>query len=175
MRDTVQGTNGSDTLSGTSADELFNGMNGDDFITGGAGSDVLYGHQGDDNLSGGSGNDFIHGEFGDDTISGGSGTDYTTGGQGNDVFIFNDNSDFMQIGDFTVGEDIIQFNGAGTFTLLGLTDVGTFGVDLEFETSDGGTEILRLKGHSAADINQSDFFSLAGSGTVDFDSLIPFT
>ena len=57
--------NGSDTITGSSADDVVFGQEGNDTIHGGAGDDVIYG---------GSGNDTIHGDAGNDYIDGGAGT-----------------------------------------------------------------------------------------------------
>ena len=70
---------GSDTITGSSADDVIFGQEGNDNIHGGAGDDVIYG---------GSGNDTIHGDAGNDYIDGGAGNDYIDGGAGNDIIVY---------------------------------------------------------------------------------------
>lgn len=84
------------TVTGGSADDVFNGGSGPDSFTGGDGSDRLRGSGGDDvihggaghdaELFGGDGNDQLYGEDGDDRIRGGAGNDAEDGGAGNDTF-----------------------------------------------------------------------------------------
>jgi VCBS repeat-containing protein len=81
------GTNGSNTITGTSGSDIMLGLNGNDTLNGGSGSDMLLGGSGDDTLNGGAGNDVLDGGKGDDTLDGGSGDDLELGGQGSDVFI----------------------------------------------------------------------------------------
>jgi hypothetical protein len=69
------GGNGSDTLTGNDARNIFYGGVGDDVLTGFGGDDTLYGGNGDDRLDAGAGTDFLEGDNGDDTLSGGPDVD----------------------------------------------------------------------------------------------------
>jgi len=61
----------SDTLTGTSGDDVIFGAGGSDSLVGGAGNDTLYGGMGLDTLTGGAGNDvFAFGSLGDFRSSG---------------------------------------------------------------------------------------------------------
>ena len=91
---TITGTPRSDTLVGTSGDDVICGLGGtdtivggkgDDIIRGGAGRDQIAGGGGDDELSGGAGSDSLLGGSGDDAIGGDAGRDNLSGGNGDDA------------------------------------------------------------------------------------------
>lgn len=71
----------------------------------------------DDTIDGGAGNDSLYGQEGDDRIIGGLGTDYMQGGIGADVFVATDGDTQDIIGDFVIGEDMLDVlgldNGSG--------------------------------------------------------------
>jgi Ca2+-binding RTX toxin-like protein len=69
----VYGGRGDDTLSGSSADNIFIGNEGNDTITGFEGDDTIYAGDGNDTLSGGPGDDLLSGDLGSDTFDGGDG------------------------------------------------------------------------------------------------------
>ncbi|MEX0320084.1 MAG: Hint domain-containing protein [Ruegeria sp.] len=79
----------------------------DDTLNGGAGDDRIYGQEGDDVITGGTGNDYIEGGIGDDTIA-------LTDGGGTDI-----------VGDFTIGEDLLDVSGLtdANGNPIGLKDV----------------------------------------------------
>ncbi len=100
------GTTGSDTIQGTSADEIIYGLEGNDVLYGNGGYNMLYGEPGNDSLYGGGngnrvygglGNDYLnggdnggnvlYGEEGDDILEGDGGLDVLIGGTGNDTYI----------------------------------------------------------------------------------------
>ncbi|MEQ8967680.1 MAG: calcium-binding protein [Azospirillaceae bacterium] len=83
------GTNGSETVTGTFyADSfyMYGGSdtvyaeNGDDYVSAGSGVDYVFGGDGDDQVFGGDDGDYLFGELGEDTIYGGGGDDYIVGG-----------------------------------------------------------------------------------------------
>ncbi|SLN71521.1 Poly(beta-D-mannuronate) C5 epimerase 7 [Roseovarius albus] len=84
-----------------------------------------------DTIDGGAGDDRIYGQEGDDLITGGLGDDYIEGGIGEDVFSITENGGFDTIGDFVIGEDLLDVStlpdGSG-----GLVDTSNVTV-----TSDG--------------------------------------
>ncbi|MBD2249604.1 calcium-binding protein [Nostoc sp. FACHB-888] len=104
--ESIDGTTGSDTIQGTSADEIIYGLEGNDVLYGNGGYDILYGEPGNDSLYGGGnanrlygglGNDYLnggdnggnvlYGEKGDDILEGDGGLDVLIGGIGNDTYI----------------------------------------------------------------------------------------
>jgi len=78
------GTDGADTLVGTSAANIIFGFDGADVIKGLAGADRLYGGLGDDVLKGAKGADFLSGGEGDDVLKGGKGADSLFGDEDDD-------------------------------------------------------------------------------------------
>ncbi|MEN9061862.1 calcium-binding protein [Ponticoccus litoralis] len=134
--DDVVGGAGHDWLYGENGNDVLNGWGGNDLLYGGDGNDRLYGQQGNDTLNGGvghdrlfgsTGNDSLLGGDGDDVINGGQGSDVVVGGMGADTFEFKSddlvdwdelsgsaadkNSQLDLIADFTIGLDVIHFNG----------------------------------------------------------------
>ena len=114
----MNGTNGNDTLVGTTSPsgDVIYGRDGDDTIIGKGGNDQLYGGRGDDTIYGGDqtfseafrgnvilygneGNDVLYGSWGNNTFDGGDGDDFiidsgvdmtAEGGAGNDIYIHNE-------------------------------------------------------------------------------------
>lgn len=82
--DVIDGTRGSDTLTGTPAPDVIFARAGDDTAYGRDGADVLYGQAGDDDLHGRDGRDVILGGAGADTVHGGADGDIAYGGDGGD-------------------------------------------------------------------------------------------
>ncbi|MFB2805834.1 calcium-binding protein, partial [Microcystis sp. BLCC-F209] len=74
--DNISGLDGNDTLSGLGGNDNIYGGNGNDVVNGDAGNDDLAGDNGNDSLNGGVGNDLLRSDLGNDTINGGSGFDY---------------------------------------------------------------------------------------------------
>ena len=95
-------------------------------ITGNALDNLIYGGAGDGSLNGGTG---------DDTLKGAKGNYTLTGGNGNDVFIYESNSDYHVITDYTTGDDIVSINSS-------ITSGAVSGNDVLFTIGDG---ILKLK------------------------------
>lgn len=100
------GTDGDDTIIGTSSYALF--------ALGGAGDDTIVGNMGNDILSGGAGNDTLTGNDGDDRLFGGDGDDRLEGGDGNDILMGGAGNDTL-IGGY--GDDEL-FGGDGDDTIL---------------------------------------------------------
>lgn len=103
VTDTVYGTTSNDVLYGTVAQDHLRGENG---------NDTLYGEYGDDYLQGGSGNDYVYGGAGNDTVHGNNGNDTLYGGDGDDVLNGYQMSDLIYGGD---GADIFTFRNGYTF------------------------------------------------------------
>ena len=65
--DSIEGTSGRDVIVGLGGNDRIRGAEGDDVICGGAGSDELEGGDGDDYVDGGDGSDSVRGDKGRDT------------------------------------------------------------------------------------------------------------
>ena len=144
----INGTNLSETLTGTGGDDRIFGFGGQDILLGnlgndelwgGAGHDRLFGGKGDDQLHGETGNDQIYGdegndllfgEAGDDLLFGGAGSDRLFGGAGNDKLTGNAGADVFvlavgqgvdNIRDFRLGEDQIGLSNGLTYGQLSIT------------------------------------------------------
>jgi Ca2+-binding RTX toxin-like protein len=111
------GTDESEVLSGSLADDQIYGNGGDDQIDGRAGMDFIYGGAGNDVIDGGAGPDIISGDDGDDVMAAGADGSSVGGGAGNDVYLFN-------MGDGALFID----NTPGTVS--GETDTLSFGKDI---------------------------------------------
>lgn len=90
---TVLGTEGDDSLTGTSKKDVFVALGGNDVILGlggndlvcaAAGNDVVKGAAGDDEIRAGGGSDVLKGGDGRDGLRGGGGSDRLAGGAGAD-------------------------------------------------------------------------------------------
>jgi len=88
---TINGGDGVDSLTGSTADETLNGNLGADTVNGAGGADTVNGDTfgsllgGNDTVSGGTGNDTVSAQGGNDTLNGGGGDDTLNGGGSNDV------------------------------------------------------------------------------------------
>lgn len=82
---TIVGTNGNDSLRGTSRADVIDARGGNDTIAGRGGNDVICGGNGNDTLKGNGGNDKLYGGAGRDALNGGSGRDSCSGGTGRDT------------------------------------------------------------------------------------------
>jgi len=112
-----------------------------------------------DTLDGQAGNDSIYGQEGDDLITGGQGDDYLEGGIGADTFVATDGDVRDRIGDFTVGEDLLDISalslpGGGPVTTadITVTSDGQGGSILNFPN---GEQIV-LRGVSPSEIDTEE-------------------
>ncbi len=107
---TIPGTNGNDTLTGTSEDDSINGGNGADTLDGAEGDDTLSGGNGEDTLAGGEGDDTLAGGNGDDVLDGGAGDDAVDGDRGDDVLVYvaSENADSEDFYDGAQGQDTLH-------------------------------------------------------------------
>ena len=101
---TVDGGRGNDVISGNGRSERFVGGENDDLIKGGSGADILGGDGYNSLYDDFGGNDTIDGGRGEDRIDGGMGRDRLTGGREADLFVFNHNSRYDKITDFSQSE-----------------------------------------------------------------------
>jgi len=101
--ESVNGSQGNDSIVGTSGNDVINGQAGLDTVRGLGGNDKIYGGAGADSLDGGDGNDSIYTNAGNDVLVGGAGHDLLvalggsttstlTGGDGADTFWLDSNT-----------------------------------------------------------------------------------
>ena len=110
--ETINGTDDTDLLQGTSAPSYVLGKAGDDDLSGGAGNDTIYGSYGSDLLFGEDDNDVLYGEQDADYLEGGAGNDTLDGGLGVDTLIGGAGNDTYYLG--YDAADVIDDQGAPT-------------------------------------------------------------
>lgn len=166
------------------------GTSGTDVLTGGSGDDDLDGLAGTDTLSRGAGNDNLNAGSNDDDLTGGAGQDYLLGGNGNDDYFYavGDGFDVMREAGESTGNDNdrIKF-GAGidigdlTFTRVGNTDlvididnggfVGQIVIEDQFNYASGGghVEWIEFSDTSTYDLDGQNWttYGTAGDDTID--------
>lgn len=154
--DKLIGEGGRDLLNGGNANDRLYGGNGRDTLIGENGNDKLYGQGGHDALEGGAGKDTLSGGGGNDTLEGGQGDDTLLGGNGTDVFVFADDLTRADtIGDFQIGQDIIQIG------FYGFTDIADLAL-----SQDGANAVITLSERDSITIQNV----LVGNlGNADFD------
>lgn len=105
------GSDGRDTIKGSTKGDRLDGKANDDSLTGDQGEDRIIGGNGDDILAGGSG---------DDTLVGGTSQDKLTGGGGRDTFQYGRPSEGADtLTDFSASEDVIELTDGDAFGLNG--------------------------------------------------------
>lgn len=180
--DTIIGTSTPNTLRGGDGNDTLYGANGDDNIQGNAGNDTLYGGANNDILFGGRGIDTLFGDDGNDRLSGQGGIDILEGGKGNDVLLGQGGSDFLNGGGTTSGEKDVLIGGRGADTfILGVegdvlydNEPGRGAQDRalikDFDLSEGDRVQLAgvasdyvVENYGAGDAKTRLFFSQAGS------------
>ncbi|WP_210496220.1 calcium-binding protein [Microvirga antarctica] len=120
--ESIQGSDGADTLYGGGSADTLSGGSGGDHLHGGAGGDWIGGGAGDDDLWGDDGTDVLSGEDGDDDLDGGAGNDSLSGDAGADTLEGGDGNDVLQGG---AGNDRLS-GGRGTDVLTGGTGRDVF-------------------------------------------------
>ena len=193
----VRGSQFSDTITGSDADNVLKGNRGNDTITGGLGADVLLGDDGDDTLTGNVHDDNLDGGAGDDVLNGGGDRDILSGGDGNDILRGDGVSGFdaggNQLTNFSfedsgaTADDVQQSYGLTTTDLPGWTRTAAdrpvrlatsaSGVTpfqgtkaLELDDGTGNVEISQTIKGLDADENLSLFLNSAGLTTDDSSS-----
>ncbi|MBW8328284.1 MAG: VCBS domain-containing protein [Thiobacillus sp.] len=156
---TMTGTSGGTTMTGTANNDHIQGLAGNDTLNGGDGNDLIVGGMGNDTLNGGNNNDWLVGGAGTDTLNGGSGNDTLIGGTGNDTLTGG------------LGADVFRWELADAGT------VATPAVDTvtDFDTVDNSDkldlrDLLQGESHAGADAgNLADYLHFsynAGTGTT---------
>ncbi len=191
----IYGTEGADTLTGTSGrrnyiyglggNDTLNGKELDDTLDGGAGSDRLYGMAGNDTLYGGEGNDTLSGSTGSDILVGGPGNDSLDGGPGADTYRFNrgdgadtvsttsaTNEDTLEFGAGIAPADVVFTKGSGSGMVLkiaGTSDQISFGQWFASDT----TKVGRIRFADGTEWSLADIKArpVAVNGTEGADTL----
>lgn len=160
--ESVYGSPGQDTQTGSNQDEELWGGDGNDSIDGGSGNDTIYFEGGDDTVRGGQGNDYIDDNDGwwDD-----DGRTEVYGGQGNDTVYASDGDDKLYGED---GDDRL-YGEQGSDTL----DGGTGGDRL---SGGGGTDRFVFKdgygNDTITDFNEgSEIVDVSSSGITSFSDI----
>ncbi|MBC6436659.1 MAG: hypothetical protein GDA52_00660, partial [Rhodobacteraceae bacterium] len=121
----LDGTDASDTLTGSSGRDSVDGGAGNDRLIGRADNDVINGGVGRDTLAGNRGDDTLDGGRYSDTLIGGHGDDVLTGGKWKDTFAFDTGHGDDVITDFEDGMDLIQITASDVgFDDLAIADEG---------------------------------------------------
>ncbi|MGQ7793183.1 M10 family metallopeptidase C-terminal domain-containing protein [Faunimonas sp. B44] len=143
----VVGTQGNDTITGSS---------GDNVLSGHTGNDTIYGGIGNDTLNGGDGNDLLYGGFGTDTVNGGAGDDViyvldgefgddVDGGAGTDTYNFASFANYYVVINLGAGTSQVYSSGGAAFgpqnTVANIENV-TGGALNDIITGSSGNNIL---------------------------------
>lgn len=139
----ISGSNESQTLNGTLANEVILGLDGDDIINTNGGNDEVLGGAGDDTITGANNEETFYGGDGNDTLRGLGSNDRLFGGEGSDKLYGGDGQDILR-GDN--GNDDL-FGDAETDQLY-----GGFGSDRLY----GGDGNDHLHGENGSDILNGD-------------------
>ena len=155
---TKTGTNGNNTLYGTSDSDVLDGRGG---------NDILFGRSDGDILRGGDGNDALYGQGGDDTLIGGRGDDLLSGGSADNTFVFAFNSGEDVITDFISDVDrddnVIDVRGYGIESFADLReqiDENAAGVTIDLGKAAGGSgnvNTVTLLDVDENDLGSNDF------------------
>lgn len=144
----IAGTNGADTINGTQGNDTILALGGADTVNGRGGDDVIEGGNGNDTLNGGDGNDRIEGDNGADVINGGAGRDFLTGDAGNDIIDGGAGDDGVLSGGD--GSDIVS-GGGGDDTLDGDDGADTLSGGADDDTLFGGDGNDQMAGDGGDD------------------------
>ena len=157
----VQGSQGRDVITGSTAANTLDGGRSNDSILGGNGDDTLLGGLGADTLDGGANNDLLFGGNGSDTLTGGSGVDqfkFFSPSQGLDL-----------ITDFSAASEQIQVVSGGFGALpLGTLAAANFRLAAEplpasaVFVYDGATRVLSFDSDGSGVGGAVSFAQLAG-------------
>jgi Ca2+-binding RTX toxin-like protein len=121
-------------------------------LGGSYGDDSLIGDDGENRITGWDGADKIDGGKGKDVIVGGAGDDMLYGGGDADTFVFEAGSGKDHVGDYTVGDDMLDFSAfASTGATYSAAQVGS---DAVFTFSTG--EVVVLDGVTLAGMTMLD-------------------
>ena len=176
VQNSITGTVGNDTLSGTDLNDRIVGQAGNDIISGGEGNDILEGGVGNDTLYGNAGNDLLSGGIGMDVLRGGAGNDTLKGGDDNDQLYGGAGDDTLSGGK---GSNTL-FGGAGDDSLMGGAGIDFLYGGQGNDTLEGGAgsdTFIWQSGDNGTVLNPtldtiSDFSAGAGGDKLDLSNLL---
>lgn len=163
----VVGSSTNEILLGFAGDDTLDGNDGDDGIVAGAGGDQLDGGLGDDDLRGGEGRDTLFGGEGDDDADGNAHRDDIDGGAGYDSLSGRGGSDTLNGGldkDWSHGgngDDLLE-GGAGCDTLIG-------GIGRDTLEGGIGNDVFRYKDVAQSPSGTPDLIADFKSGSDRID------
>lgn len=169
----LDGGAGTDTIQGTSSDDVFDFSGGlrienIEAVQGGDGNDVVTGGISDDNFFGDGGNDALFGGGGADRLSGGEGLDRLSGGTGADIFVIEDGG-LDTIADFNlVDGDALDLSAL--VDLQGVDDIDAY-LRIE-ETGEGDTMVKINVGGTGNDADFTNVALLEGVTGLSVNDLI---
>lgn len=143
----IYGTEGNDTIHGTSGKDVIIALEGNDKVFGKGGNDCIVGGIGNDELRGETGNDLVFGGLDSDTLWGGNGNDSLFGGEGTDTIRGENGNDIVH-GDS--GNDVL-LGGNGNDELHGGLDNDTLSGENGSDTLYGNDGNDSLDGGSGQD------------------------
>lgn len=123
---------------------------------GGDGNDTLIGGAGNDQLYGGGGNNIIDAGEGVDTIYFEGGNDIATGGTGSDTYSFFSETGSLEITDFDVAEDILDFSALMSISSIDDLQIFQDATNLIITPVDQNISVTIILA-SLNDINESSF------------------
>jgi len=142
--------------------DLINGTNASQTSTGTAFADIINGNGGNDRLIGLAGIDILNGGAGQDTLDGGEGADVLVGGTGDDTYIIDDTGDVaIERGG----------RGGGTDTVITTLSSFTLGANLENLTL-SGPDAISGTGNGLDNIMRASSAGSTLSGLGGADTLI---
>lgn len=148
----IFGTDGNDTIRGTTKADVIFALEGNDRVFGHGGNDCIIGGDGNDELRGETGNDFISGDDGADLLIGASGRDTIFGGLGGDTVRGEAGNDELHGED---GNDVVT-GGNGNDTMTGGTGNDTMDGENGNDTLHGNADNDTLKGGNGRDTLMGD-------------------
>ena len=141
VRQTIEGTDASDTLIGGKVADEINGNNGNDTIYGNSGNDTIDGGYGNDTLIGGKGNDRLEGSYGNDTYVWNLGDGFDT------IYDYNNgyaDTDTIKFGEGITLEDL-TFSRAGDNFHIYVNGDKTQGINIQNHFYNNNYRIEKLE------------------------------
>jgi Ca2+-binding RTX toxin-like protein len=173
QNDTMDGSDGRDTIFANDSDDLIVGGGGDDLVDAGGGDDFIYGGSGGDTLTGGAGDDSIFGQGGQDLLDGGDGEDELVWrglGDGRDTVIGGNGGDLLSVNTsddtniLTVDQDMMDRLVISEGTASVTVDSTVASVNIN---AGGGNDSVTVNNVSGVGLMELQINGDAGNDVVD--------